>query len=298
MQNSYQLCFRFKGSSPSLSDYADSFDRTASQPIASYFQRYETRVPLIIGDHSTHTIDTWKGHLHNIAYNSSPPVKPSNNALQRFSNPALIKEILPDAKFIIMLRDPAARIFSLYKFHDAKSPADFHNGVLNGIAWWKACLNEGYSMERCLWDRPKVTSYQGIKPCSWESRAISSLRRGFYHLFIREWFESFPREQFLIFRFEDYIRNQSLILNNVVFPFLGLPKLSGFNEIYLNARFGFHFEKFRIVKNPKSGRWEFRYTAWKYGDMWPETKAILTEFYAESKVMLAELLQDNNILWK
>ena len=49
------------------------------------------------------------------------------------------------------------------------------------------------------------------------------LHMGFYFIFLQEWFQVFPREQFLIIRTEDYSSNMIYYLQKT-YRFLGLRK--------------------------------------------------------------------------
>ena len=287
---------RFGEEAVSLTDYIDSFDVSASQPISTYFQRYGTHVPLIVGDHSTHTIDVWKGRNEHLRSNTTNLREPSADLLQRVSTPALIKQLNPGAKFIIVIRDPVSRIFSLYRYHIANSQEDFHKGVIYGTNWWKACLNESQPLLVCLFGRPQLKTYNNPDPdSSWNAFAMKCVRRGLYHLILKEWFAVFPREQFLILRFNDYVSNMSCVINDQIFPFLGLPRLSGFNALSMDIRKGIHIESFRA--KIKEGRLRIKDTYWNKGDMWSETRNVLNAFYSEHNKKLAELLGNEKYLW-
>jgi hypothetical protein len=44
-----------------------------------------------------------------------------------------------------------------------------------------------------------------------------------YYLFIKEWLDVFPREQFIFIKMEDYVKYKEETLNRI-FKFLGLCK--------------------------------------------------------------------------
>ena len=91
-----------------------------------------------------------------------------------------IKEICPDAKFIIMLRDPVKRIWSHY-WHEVK---------VNG--------SETLPFEQAI---------RRISPCFCSRYFFAYLSRGQYVDHLERWFSVFPREQFRIYFMEEFFSN-------------------------------------------------------------------------------------------
>ena len=282
----------------SLTSYINTYDVTSARPMANYFNRYGGQVPLIVGDHSTHTIDAWKGYKHNIRYNQSVPSERRDvDIVQYLTAPALVHALNPNTKLIVMMRNPVSRIFSLYKFHVRKDLEDFHNGVTNGIAWWSACVAEQNPLNECLYGKPELRTYQPTSPCTWNRQATASIRKSLYHYYVKEWLDTFPRQQFLMFRFEDYVSNSTHYLNSLVFPFLGLPRLGGFNKLSMRMRWDFRLDFLRYKQPNHERPSKLRFGSWRHGDMLPETKRLLREFYQPHNQRLAELLGSDRYLW-
>ena len=261
--------------------------------MSRYFNQYGGAVPLIVGDHSTHTIDSWRGQQ---PYNLSLHDKPVGDIVKYVTSPTLVHKLNPATRFVVMMRNPMSRFFSLYKFHVSKDPQDFHNGVVNGIAWWNACRTEGFPLTECLYRKPALQTYRAVTPCSWQRQATASIRKSLYHYYLNEWLGTFPRRQFLIFRFEDYVANTTHYLNEIVFPFLGLPALGGINKLSMRIRWDFRFDFFRY-KRYSTGRTSWRLKQWPYGDMRTDTKRLLHDFYAPHNKRLATLLASDKYLW-
>ena len=126
------------------------------------------------------------------------------------------------------------------------------------------------------------------------SRAVGTIRKSIYVLYLSEWFSVFPRKQFLLYRFEDNIRNETKIIYNKIFPFLELPPV--------NSRIRNKDENRRGVTKVQSKRGinsAGQPINKKFKEkMWPETEAILKEFYKPYNIQLAALLEDVAYEWK
>ena len=103
-------------------------------------------------------------------------------------------------------------------------------------------------------------------------------RSGMYALFLKDWLDVFPRQQFLFLRTEDYGADKLGTLNDQVYPFLNIPKVDGKDR-----------ERIETMKNVFQQ---------KYEPMFNETREILTAFYQPFNEKLAKLLGDDKWLWK
>lgn len=107
--------------------------------------------------------------------------------------PERVKEILPKAKFIVMLRNPVDRAWSHFSNWQRKHA-------------WK---------ESMLYD-PNC----------------EILKKGIYHEQLARWFELFDRSQFLIIRSEDYFANEIRIIKEAM-AFVGVePVVKGMPFYY------------------------------------------------------------------
>ena len=261
----------------------------------------ETRADYIAGDHSTHTVDLWMGSNLNVTY-SLDPLRHSDSGnddklapLFNLSNAELVRYLTPNAKLIIALREPVSRCYSLYKMHEATSPEDFHAGVVNGMQWWNECVSsKRHTITDCMY--MSFTMLKGFQPrqdCTWLSRGIDTIRRSIYFLFLKEWFHVFPREQFLTYRFEDYVIDESAMINDVIYPFLGLPPAS--DDVRQRIRDNRRVDAFNLKGINSAGRSIDRHYK---KSMLPETKLILTTFFEPYNKQLALLLHDERYKWK
>lgn len=123
--------------------------------------------------------------------------------------PVRIKETLPDVKLILMLRDPVARAYSHYQGNLRKGQESLT---------FQAAIEQ--EEDRLKGEREKIIADQ-IYPM-YRYLVFSYLARGVYIEQVRNWFQSFPRQQILILKSEDFFQNPPVIFNRVL-AFLGLP---------------------------------------------------------------------------
>lgn len=152
-------------------------DAEYSKGLDYYKQRWFSDVPenVIAGEKSTNYLE-------------------SRNAATRLAND------IPQARLIFMLREPASRAFSNYRFTR-----------MNGLEHldFAAALAEEGSREQSYEERFRF------------SRPYSYFTRGLYARQLEPWLELFPREQVLIKRYEDLLVSPSSVLTDV-HRFLGV----------------------------------------------------------------------------
>lgn len=112
--------------------------------------------------------------------------------------PQRVHELLPEAKFIVSLRDPVTRAFSAYH-HMLKATRSEET--------FRECLEREFRKER-----------SGSSPiANWDV-----LREGRYDEGFARWFALYPREQFHIIDFRDLVNNPGETVAGII-TFLGLP---------------------------------------------------------------------------
>ncbi|OWF46491.1 carbohydrate sulfotransferase 15-like [Mizuhopecten yessoensis] len=182
------------------------------------------------------------------------------------TNADYLHHFMPNLKMIIILRNPVSRLYSDYKYVSLgkKSPELFHQEVTKEINSFRNCsrLHDfRYCVFRNSFDERNVTSK-------------ARLNNGFYALFIEEYLKFYPREQFHIIRLEDYSKQNTEVMEGI-----------------------FRFLNLRVPEKQKKPDKRASKVS-KIGDMLPETKALITEFYKPYTEHLADLLKDERFLWR
>jgi hypothetical protein len=117
------------------------------------------------------------------------------------SVPGRVKTALPNAKLIVMLRNPVDRAYSQYTFRTRRlETASFRDEMLADIARWQAT---GMAVEKV-------------------EGSPSYIARGIYADQLDRWFAHFPQDQFHIIRSEDLFADPVPVFAAVL-EFLALP---------------------------------------------------------------------------
>ncbi|XP_025089224.1 carbohydrate sulfotransferase 15-like [Pomacea canaliculata] len=192
--------------------------------------------------------------------------------------PHCLRHLTPDVKLLLMLRHPVERLYSEYLFLDRfKSEHNvsaklFHLQVQQSVAMLELCA------------RSQSTYHLPAKqnsPHDYPDKGIR-LMVSMYSVWLEQWLKVFPRHQMLIIRNEDYSKNISHHLQTIM-DFLGLASLppSDLDKISAQDR--------AFVRNSQDKA---------VGDMLPETRKLLTNFYRKYNEQLATMLSDKRFLWQ
>ena len=203
--------------------------------------------------------------------------------------PATVKRTLPEAKFIVIMRDPVERLFSDYwymcgqnnKWKGVKDPVSqyrhnakqiFHNITVHAIEMYRECINGGSSRFECV-RRVTVGKSEFCYPLR--------LGAGMYYYHIVSWLNVFPREGFLFLKMEELISAPIAEIKKV-WAFLGLQE-----DVHITT------EKRRTNENSwiRSAKYKSSF------EMFPETRELLSAFYQPHNQLLAQLLSDSKYLW-
>ena len=190
--------------------------------------------------------------------------------------PHLFHEIIPNAKFIVILRNPTARLYSNYWYFMPKEvkgtnyagPKVFHKLVERQIMYFNDCMKKYDNAVVCI-KQQAITDAESIM------KITEHLGHGLYYINIQKWLAVFPKENFIFIRTEDLHNNPKEIVGSI-WKFLGLP-----------VSYGSDF-------NRQSKKEALHQT---YPPMLPETKVILDNFYREYNEKLSELLNDDRYMW-
>ena len=191
--------------------------------------------------------------------------------------PLLLKRVIPEAKFIVIMRNPTKRYISHYWMfivgnlrkiyeesnirqyvHSKKANEVFHNYTVDAIMQFQLCVDENSDFS-CIMK-------EGCKN-------NICLQYSLYYYHIAPWLKVMPRERFLFLRTEDLVHDPSLTMSNV-WHFLHLHDLPMTELMFYNGN--------SAAKNLKVPL---------------ETKQLLDKFYQPYNQLLARLLADTKYLW-
>lgn len=129
--------------------------------------------------------------------------------------PERVRQVVPHAKFIVLLRNPIDRAYSHYNMN-----------VKKGF--------EQFSFEDAVdKERERLSSSEDAASPTW--RHYSYLKRGLYVEQLQHWMSVFLREQFLIIKSEDFYEDPGQVLNQTL-RYLGLRpwSLASFRAYHLS----------------------------------------------------------------
>jgi hypothetical protein len=134
--------------------------------------------------------------------------------------PERLKKENPEAKIILLLRDPAERAFSHYKMNKK-------NGT-ETLSFSQALEQE---TERLEGDLKKFENNEFYNAKS--HRLYSYKTRGLYDYQLQNWLKYFPLNQIMIIKSEDFFSNTEKVVKEVL-RFLGLQETAEINYINKN----------------------------------------------------------------
>ena len=121
-----------------------------------------------------------------------------------------IQKTLPNAKFIILMRNPVDRAYSHYNMNMTSE--------LEYLSFEDALKKEKKRIQGRYEKMQKIEDYY-----SWDYDIFGYLEHGIYVKYLKKWMDVFPKEQFLILETEEFKKNTSEVYNKTL-KFLNLPK--------------------------------------------------------------------------
>lgn len=196
--------------------------------------------------------------------------------------PLLLSNILPNAKYVVMLRNPLERLYSdfwyrsRYQKNKSNAPQIFHHSIEKVLNLFITCQSR-HSPLQCLY----LSAVQEKK----EKVKYIKLQASLYYLHMLKWFSVIPRQQFFFIKSEELLYNYHEILKDL-FEFLNLPPIA--DKTVLD-----NVLKSNVNSNEKNHE--------EYHDkdmrMLNETKLLLRNFFRPFNRKLANLLNDKRFLW-
>ena len=121
-----------------------------------------------------------------------------------------IKNVLPNAKFIVLLRNPVDRAFSQYNMN-----------LKNGYEY--LTFQDAIKHERDRINGRYDNMRENENHYSWDYDLFAYVEHGVYYDLLKQWMTVFPKKQFMILQTEKFLQNPSAVYYQVL-RFLNLPK--------------------------------------------------------------------------
>ena len=188
-----------------------------------------------------------------------------------YSNANLLNELTPEAKILVITRDPVQRLYSDYLYFNIGNDPN-----VTAYGFEAAVTKEMNRFHKCL-------ETQDPKTCCYDSQNDPKLRLnlGIYICFIRDWKKVFGGN-ILVISLEDYSSNPFATISRI-FSFLGVSQPDSQQ-----------LEEFLQSSKKANSR---RKSAVKEGDMLPQTRKALQDFYGPYNRELSRYLEDTRFLY-
>ncbi len=253
-------------------------------PIAftSYAHFFET-----ISSRLTAELNIAKSNTRLITYDGSQSTLWDSNFFygsQDFCGmPAVVSRVLPNVKFIVVMRNPVTRLYSHFAYSyklrygnvrnwppqlKLQVPNLFHKQITKDIAAFKKCLEQMSAFE---------CASSSISPSTGNDQTATLNHRvaiGLYAIHIKKWLQFYPRENFLFLKMEELTKNASKSISQIT-TFLDLSPFSRVESLF--GRENVLNDNFQAMEE--------------------RTKSLLDDFYRPFNEALAALLNDDRYLW-
>ena len=203
--------------------------------------------------------------------------------------PAVLPQVLPESKFIVVMRNPVDMLYSAFWFScsdravdlsrndQLQMPHRFHKRALTKINMFKNCTHSA-PVDKCM-DNIFTKLNNSKKDCG-----RIRLEVGFYYLHIRKWLAVVPRKQFLFLTTEELKSPRNVEMK--IFDFLDVG-------LHLHPQQG-NAQDQNFCKNIQKTYDYHHDPELKMKDV---TRKILTMFFKPYNRKLAALLHDDKYLW-
>ena len=251
---------------------------------ALYFADYITNFESSIQDESGLSVDGTVGMI-----TRWPVFVGQQNIINYCLLPSVIPEILPKAKFIVVMREPLSMLYSLFWFSctlrrpvpsretQLKGPDIFHERIVARVRHFKSCLTV-FPLAKCIAESSTIREpFHPLMPRCGKTLIF----RAIYYIHIQKWLSVIPRERFLFLTLEELSNNLDQTAD-MVWKFIGVKP---FAINHHNKCGGKNKQKKVDYKNDP------------HLAMRNDTREIMESFFQPYNKKLAELLGDRKFLW-
>ena len=205
--------------------------------------------------------------------------------------PSLVPVLLPDSKYIVVMRNPVSMLYSAFWFSCTSThqllksmkymgPDIFHERITRKIEIFNQCKAAGEPLDKCM-DAVANNIYGPDFPMCGRTR----LEMGLYYVHARKWLSVVPRERILFFTLEELAIQDLKHSAKVIVDFLEIDsgdlKMHNLLDIHCNKNqqkgIDYKHNPRLVIRN--------------------DTRQILIDFFKPYNQMLANLLGDDKFLW-
>ena len=210
------------------------------------------------------------------------------NIINSCLTPSVFLEVLPKAKFIVVMREPLSMVYSLFwysctRFHQPmpslmiqqKGPDIFHDRVVKIIHGLNSCIAE-FPLAKCITIDYTHELFNPLMPKCGQVEISMAL----YYIHVKKWISIVPCERFLFLKLEELSTNINQNAKQI-WKFLGVDPL---------------FDIKSLAKAEEQTKVDYKNNP--HLAMRNDTRDLLQRFFHPYNRMLAELLGDRKFLWE
>ena len=263
-----------------------------TQQIAKYLFNFIPGSDLVQESQYTLTVDASPNMMFDWPYfvEGEPPV---NYCLL----PSLIPVILPDSKYIVVMRNPVTFLYSAFWYTctmsghgwawteelKLKAPTIFHERIVTKINMFNHCMQRQLVLEQCVLNIT-FDLFDTELNCG-----KTMMEVGFYYVHVHKWLSIIEREKFIFLTLEE-LSNDTIKTARELWKFVGIP-----HSNIINAATRKHVCDNSDKKNSQQA---VDYNLDPRLQIRKDTEELLKRFYHPFNTMLADILNDNKFLWK
>lgn len=206
--------------------------------------------------------------------------------------PAVLPNVLPKSKFIVVMRNPVSMLYSAFWYSCTRrhgflasnvalrGPKIFHERITAKIRNFNSCI-ESFPLAKCVVDAEPNLFNPELSTCG-----RTRLEIGIYFLHVQKWLSVVPRDRFLFLTLEE-LSDQTEKVANRIWRFLNVSRISGSVQKAMT-----HY--IRAIHPQQT----IDYRHYQEFAMRNDTKELLVNFFKPYNQKLANLVRDNKFLWQ
>ena len=206
--------------------------------------------------------------------------------------PAVLPNVLPNSKFIVVMRNPVSILYSAFWYsctHEhgflpskvaLRGPTIFHERIAAKIRDFKSCI-ESFPLAKCVLDAEPNLFTPDLPTCG-----RIRLEIGIYFVHVQKWLSVVPRDRFLFLTMEE-LSDQTEKVANRIWMFLNVSPLSKSVQKAMT-----HYTRAIHQQQTIDYRHNEEFA------MRNDTRELLLKFFQSYNQKLAKLVRDDKFLWQ